>query len=100
MSPARTPARILAGILSLEAPWKEPFVDRMTPLLGRLEQDARLELGCVLRQGAFEVGPDGAVHCSRPEEALIYFMLRLIARLQQMGAAPAIDFAEYLRSFK
>ena len=84
---------ILAGVLSLDSIWAGPFQNRIARLLRRLPPDQRLDLGCVLRHGAF----DGTDNFSEPHDALIYFMLRLVHRLQQMGAAPAIDFSEYTR---
>jgi hypothetical protein len=93
--PAKAPAPIVAGVLSLDTTWDTPLAERMTTLLERLRPDERLDVGCVLRRGSFE-----DLHFSQPEEALIFFMLRLMSRLQQMGAAPAIDFAEYSRSVK
>ncbi|MSV32804.1 MAG: hypothetical protein EXQ57_09815 [Bryobacterales bacterium] len=96
----KAPAPILAGILSLDAIWAGPFAARITPLLHRLRPDERLDLGCSLRQCAFEVESPSSIHFSQSNEALIYFMLRLIHRLQHMGSAPAIDFAEYSRCLK
>jgi hypothetical protein len=78
--PPKPPFPILAGILSLDAVWAGPFPDRVTALL---------------RRGAFE-----AEHFSAPDEALIYFVLRLLHRLQQCGATPAIDLAQYARHLK
>jgi hypothetical protein len=57
--------------------------------------EQRLHLGCVLRQGAFE-----AEHFSAPDEALIFFVLHLLHRLQQCGATPAIDLTQYARHLK
>ena len=101
--PPRTPFPILSGILSLNAVWAGPFAGRVSALLRRLPPDERLDLGCSLRQGAFEVSPAAgrfAVHFSEPQEALIYFMLRLLQRLQRMGTAPAVDLAEYARALE
>lgn len=95
--PPKPPFPILAGVLSLDAIWAGPFPDRVSALLRRMRPDERLDLGCSLRQGAFEFS-DSSIHFSQPEAALIYFVLRLLRRLQQMGAAPAIDLAEYARS--
>ncbi len=89
----KPPPPILAGVLSLDSIWAGPCVSRIAPLLRRLPPDQRLDLGCVLRHGAFE----GTENFSDPHDALIYFMLRLVHRLPQMGAAPAIDFSEYPR---
>ena len=101
LSTPKPPSPILSGILSLVAIWTGPFPDRVSALLRRLPPDQRLDLGCSLRQGAFEVGPSQArfaVHFSAPQEALIYFFLRFLQRLQQLGTAPAIDLAAYARA--
>jgi hypothetical protein len=61
-------------------------------------------MGCSLGQWAFEITPEGesvnSIRMSQPEEALIFFMMRLIQRLQQMGPAPAIDFSAYARCLR
>ena len=95
--PPKAPFPILAGVLSLDAVWAGPFPERVSALLRRLRAEERLDLGCSLRQGAFEVS-GSAVHFSKPEEALISFVLCLLRRLQGMGAAPAIDLDEYARA--
>ncbi len=97
--PPKPPFPILAGILSLDAVWAGPFPDRVSALLRRMPPQERLDLGCSLRQGGFEYS-NSAIHFSAPEESLIYFVLRLLQRLQQLGAAPAIDLAEYARHLK
>jgi hypothetical protein len=90
--PPKPPFPILAGILSLDAVWAGPFPARVTALLRRLPPEQRLDLGCALRQGAFE-----GENFSAPDEALIYFVLHLLHRLQQCGATPAIDLTQYAR---
>ena len=94
--PPRQQFPILGGVLSFHASWPRPFAEHIPPLLDRLKPEERLDMGCSLRQGSFDVR-EGGIQFSRPDEALIFFMLRLIQRLQEMGAAPAIDFAEYSR---
>jgi hypothetical protein len=101
LSPPKTPPLILSGILCLDAVWAGPFPDRVSALLRRLPPDHRLDLGCSLRQGAFEVSYSAgrfAADFSAPQEALIFFFLRLLQRLQQLGTAPAVDLAAYARA--
>jgi hypothetical protein len=101
LCPPKPPPPILSGILSLDAVWAGPFPRRISPLLRRLRPEERLDLGCSLRQGAFEVSPAAPpflIHFSDPAEALIYFVLRLLDRLRQMGTAPAADLSEYARA--
>ncbi|HXP84599.1 MAG TPA: DUF6602 domain-containing protein [Bryobacteraceae bacterium] len=62
--PPRQPAPILAGVLSLDASWVH-LAERMPPLLGELLPEERLDLGCVLRQGAFESQPFRKARFSR-----------------------------------
>ena len=94
--PPKEPFPILAGVLSLDTVWAGPFPERISALVRRMRAEERLDLGCSLRQGAFEVvGPE--IRFSRTEEALIYFVLRLVDRLQRMGASAAIDWGEYSR---
>jgi hypothetical protein len=97
--PPKQPFPILAGILSLDAVWAGPFADRVSALLRKLPSEETLDLGCALRQGGFEQS-NSSIHFSAPEESLIYFVLRLLQRLQQLGAAPALDLAEYARHLK
>jgi len=94
--PRTPPMAILAGVLSFHSRWRRPFAEQIEPLLHGFDADQRLDLGCSLQEGSFEMRGDEIRFC-QPEEALIFFMMRLIHRLQQMGAAPAIDFADYSR---
>ena len=89
---SKPPAPILAGILSLDAVWAGPFERRLSACLRRLPPTQRLDLGCCLRRGAFNED-----QFTGPADALIYFILRLLHRLQQMGNAPALDLSEYAR---
>lgn len=95
--PPKPPPRILAGVLSFDAVWAGPFAGRITPLLVRLRPEEQLDLGCSLRHCAFEVSTPFQVRFSKPDNALISFLLRLLYRLQQVGAAPALDLAAYSR---
>jgi hypothetical protein len=48
-------------------------------------------------------GGANPVQVSTPDESLIFFVLRLLERLREMGTAPAADLMEYgrgLRSFR
>jgi hypothetical protein len=123
------PQPILAGLLATSSVWSpETFGDnvrnaltgsrgigdtqRKRPLSrangnSRGVQDAvadslnRIDLGCSLQHGAFENA--GQIRISDPDESLIFFVLRLLDRLREMGTAPATDLGEYgrcLRSFQ
>lgn len=102
---ARRPAiprrPILAGILALRSGWPNRFATRLPEALALLAPDERLDLGCALRDGAFEYSRR-SFRLSNPDESLIFLMLRLLDRLRALGTAPAADLMAYgrtLRSF-
>lgn len=67
-------------------------------LVGERTQGGFLNLGCSVRDGSFEATPTKRgvkVEVSTRETALIFFFLRLLHRLQQVGTVPAIDLMKY-----
>src|SRR6185369_1370205 len=70
MLPPRAAPPILAGILCLGDADPESLAPRLMNMLPYLEGDKLLDLGCSLRQGAFEIsadgGPEAKVRYSRP----------------------------------
>lgn len=94
-----TPKPILGGILTYESGWSPPLGAAFAATLSASPVDDRVDLGCALCDGGFEVvysdvgDPD--IARSRGESSLIFFFLRLLHRLQQTATVPAIDYAEY-----
>lgn len=91
----------VGGILCLESTWRPAFSPAFQDALRGLDADERLDLGCALSHGAFDVRYEGAepfVNESAPERALIFFFMRLLKRLQSLGTVPAIDWTEYGRA--
>ena len=97
--PPRAAPAIVAGILCLGEAEPAALARTMTSMLPYLEGDKLLDLGCSLRQGAFEIStgrrPQAEIRYSLPGQALIFCLLRLLSRLQQMGTAPPMDLDEY-----
>jgi hypothetical protein len=97
----KDPPRILAGIVALESSWKPLIGDPLAACLKAGLADGRIDLGCALKRGSFEATYDrnGGVKIEPAdgETALIFFVLRLLARLQEMGTVPAIDLKAYGR---
>jgi len=64
-----------------------------------LPPDQHLDIGCALQYGAFE--SVGSSICITPAaESLIFFIIRLLERLREMGNAPAVDLMQYARSLQ
>jgi hypothetical protein len=92
------PPPILAGILTLDSEWKPAFGKPFAESISGLSTAQRLDVGCVLRAGGFDIRyGDSAPEIvgGSPETALIFFFLRLLARLQGVGTIAALDFTEY-----
>jgi hypothetical protein len=87
---------IMAGILALRSGWPNRFSKRLPEALKTLAPAERLDLGCALRDGAFEQTRRG-FRLTGPEQSLIFLMIRLLDRLRAMGTAPAADLMAYFR---
>ena len=96
---ARTPPRILAGILALDSAWSPMFGQPLTGALDERPADEQIDLALALRAGAFEApdpaSPSAITACDDPDVALIFFALRLLKRLQDMATVGAMDLDEY-----
>lgn len=89
---------ILVGIITTRSEWKPAFGNPLVDALGREPKEGRLDLGCALEAGAFEVhysDVEPNLTVSAPNSALVFFYLRLMARLQGLGTVAAIDFDAY-----
>jgi len=53
---------------------------------------SRIDLGCSLKHGAFELLriPSPYIHISDTDESLIFFVLRLLDRLRELGRLPEV----------
>ncbi len=94
----KKPQHILAGILTLDSDWvaDNAKVNAEQVNVG-LEPQRQLDLGCCLSHFSFV--RDASKHVnSKADDALIFFFLQLLARLQAAGTVPALDFAAYARA--
>jgi hypothetical protein len=90
----------LGGLLCGTCGWTTGLEASFEDALADTVEMGRLDLGCVLGQGAYEIvdrDRPREVTTSRPEVALISFLLTLLRRLQGLGTAPAIDYEAYAR---
>lgn len=102
--PPKAPFRILSGILTLDSDWKPGIGKSLSEALVSLPEDEQLDLGCCLHCGSFEViytnGQLSDLDISRNDVALVFFFMRLLHRLQQLGTVPAINLHEYTKSLE
>lgn len=98
--PPKPPFPILAGFLAHRADAIDP-TQWLPRLLGEHASvpETRLDLGCILDFGSFELDPGTPEpQVSRAEHCLMQFLFRLLHRLQVLGTVPAINWSEYAKS--
>jgi hypothetical protein len=94
---------ILGGILATQSEWKPPFGEAFHACLAKRSVEERLNVGCVLEAGGFDINYDGdelKTQISSREHALAFFFLRLLRSLQRIGTVPALDYDAYLAAFE
>lgn len=92
------PNRILAGIVAAKSGWNPPLGQPLIDALNHPDESHRLDLGCALDAGMFEL-PEGAksedLERSDADVGLAMFAIRLVARLNAVGTVPALDYGAY-----
>ena len=93
---------ILGGLLTYESKWSPPLGESLREALRETrDEETRLDLGCAIKHGAFEVaypeGEDILLDTSDADGGLLYWEMALFRRLQGIGSPMAIDMKEYLR---
>ncbi|WP_163850521.1 DUF6602 domain-containing protein [Pseudooceanicola aestuarii] len=89
----KEPFPILAGIVAARSSWTDGLGKSFSGNLPTSGDEA-LNCGCALEHGAFD-DFDGGVNVTPRDGALVYFLFRLLSKLQSMGTVPAIDWAAY-----
>ncbi len=86
--------KLLSGLLATTSVWNEStFAPNLTRALRALPHAHRIDIGCALQQGSFE--RHRSLHISRPDESLIFFILRLLDRLRTAGPASPAKMSDY-----
>ncbi|MDD3041002.1 DUF6602 domain-containing protein [Bacteroides sp.] len=88
--------KILSGLLTLSSSWNPPLGESFEKAIYSLDDESRLDIGCVLEEGSFLVDYENtSIAKSTQQESLIFFFLKLLIELQKLGTAPAIDINCY-----
>lgn len=99
----KRPPHILGGILTFDTGWTPPFGDSFREHIGEAAKapESLIDFGCAVSCGAFDVtGADTGnlnIEISTKDDALIFFFIRLVARLQAMATVPALDIMAYAK---
>lgn len=94
---------ILFGVLSTSSSWKYPIKEKLEKLTRKLQENARIDIGCSIMNGSFSITYENEtpkIVESHKEDALLFFYFNLFDRLQQYGNPPALDINEYMKVMK
>jgi hypothetical protein len=106
MHPPKKLFPIISGIVTASVEWKDGFGEAFRRIMSGslLSGDRRIDCGCGLSHGAFDsFASEGSLTFGKQEVGLVFFLFRLLDRLQSLGTVPAIDWNAYagvLRSGK
>lgn len=89
----KEPFPIVAGIVAPKSSWADGLGNSFQKNLPTGDQE-KLDCGCALEDGAFD-SFSGTLKVVPPEGALIYFLFKLLSKLQSLGTVPAIDWTAY-----
>lgn len=97
----KPPKPIYAGILAYDSDWNPPFGLPFRDSLKISNPNEAIDIGCVICDGGFDIkNVGGRIEKSKPEYSLVFFFLKLLARLQSIGTVTAIDISKYMGCMK
>jgi hypothetical protein len=96
--PAKPPFPIVAGIVAPKSSWADGLGESFLSNLPT-EAEELLDCGCALEHGAFDTF-SGKLEIAPANGALIYFLFRLLSKLQSLGSVPAIDWTAYAATLR
>jgi len=94
--PAKQHFEIIAGILAIEVDWKDGFAEAFEKCHAGLTGARKLDCGLAVDGHSFDTfASGGAFTYCKSENALVFFLFRLLNQLQSLGTVPAIDWNAY-----
>lgn len=97
----KKPFHIIGGILTLTTSWNDVFGEPFQNCISETDELSRIDMGCCLEKGSFLIKYDSesySFETSSDDESLIYFFLKLLSKLQELGTVPALDINAYGRA--
>lgn len=93
--PAKPLFQIISGIVASRIDWAQGFnSETFKENYRELEQLQVLDCGLAVSGSVFDIH-SGALEVGPSDQALIYFLFRLLQKLQSLGTVPAIDWNAY-----
>jgi hypothetical protein len=99
--PAPELFKILGGFICLENSWKHSISEEKSfySYINSLEGNKSIDIGCIINDKSFandlSKGKNEIIY-SNKDETLIFFFLKLVYELQQLGTVRPIDLNQYI----
>lgn len=95
--PAKELFHILGGIVTTSVGWKGGLSNEFQLALASNEESARVDFGCALDTGAFDVEyvDDQLIVHIDDSNILLTFIMKLLDKLQAKASVPALDYKAY-----
>ena len=102
---------ILAGVLTTRSTWASPIARNVAKCVLERGHEDRLDFVCSISDNTFVIDYNTFVNqydeaqtptirfCEK-DESLVFLLLNLLRRLQDIGTVPAIDFSKYAEGIK
>ena len=91
---------IVSGIIAPKSSWSDGLGASFQKNLPNANSLERIDCGCALAHGAFDFFDGATLRVVPAEGALIFFLFRLLGKLQSLGTVPAIDWTAYASIFE
>lgn len=93
--PPKPQINLVSGIIALDIEWADGFGETFAKLHRSLTGDRQLDCGLTVSGASFDTFDEGAYTFGPKDNALVFFLFRLLKRLQSVGTVPAVDWAAY-----
>lgn len=102
---------IVGGLLTTGCDWKSPIIDNVVKYVNGASKTERLDIVCSLNESTFIVDNNIFVSGYKADvkppirycigkNVLIFLLLNVLKKLQDIGTVPAIDFSQYAKNIE
>lgn len=104
--PAKALHEIIAGLLTTVCDWQRPIEQNVVNYINGKSREERLDMVCDIEDSSFVVENNtfineytdkvlSKIKFCNGGNSLVFFLLNLLIKLQNIGTVPAIDFTKY-----
>lgn len=94
---AKEPQQIIGGLLCIDSSWSPALGDSFRAAVRESLEAGKLDLSCIASVGVCEIDEKSDVVIHDGSKALTFFLLRLIALLQEKATVPMLDVMAYAK---